>query len=87
MVIRGSGRPPTYLPPPPAAKSPGNNHTPGGPLFVPAATLKGVQREQKELQAGPHQDAAAVALTHQLAARVAVLDGRQKALKLTANAL
>lgn len=40
-----------------------------------------------ELQAAGQQGGAAVALSHQLAARVAVLDGRQKALKLTANAL
>lgn len=53
------------------------------------ATLKGVQQQQKQLAAasGSQPGGAAVELSHQLAARVAVLDGRQKALKLTANAL
>lgn len=54
------------------------------------ATLKGVQQQQKQLAAasGSQQPGgAAVETSHQLAARVAVLDGRQKALKLTANAL
>lgn len=50
------------------------------------AALKGVQQQQKQA-AQQKQDAAAVELAHQLVARVAVLDGRQKALKLTANAL
>lgn len=53
------------------------------------ATLKGVQQQQKQLAAasGSQPGGAAVELSHLLAARVAVLDGRQKALKLTANAL
>lgn len=66
-------------------------------------TLKAVQQQQKQLLAAaaagpaagaaggegqqPQSAAAANELSHQLAARVAVLDGRQKALKLTANAL
>jgi DNA polymerase delta subunit 1 len=45
------------------------------------AALKGVQAQQKQQQGGPQHSA------QQLAARAAVLDGRQKALKLTANAL
>lgn len=52
------------------------------------AALKGVQQHQKQLAgSGQQGGASAVELSHQLAARVAVLDGRQKALKLTANAL
>jgi DNA polymerase delta subunit 1 len=55
------------------------------------ATLKGVQQQQKQLAgaSGSSQQpsGAAVEMSHQLAARAAVLDGRQKALKLTANAL
>jgi len=58
------------------------------------AALKGVQQQQKQLAAQQQEGGAAAAgggsgveMSHQLAARVAVLDGRQKALKLTANAL
>jgi DNA polymerase delta subunit 1 len=51
------------------------------------AALKGVQQQQKQAAAEGQQGGCAVELGHQIAARVAVLDGRQKALKLTANAL
>jgi hypothetical protein len=47
------------------------------------AALKGVQQQQRQVE----QQQGASSASQALAARAAVLDGRQKALKLTSNAL